>query len=600
MKRNGVLIKKAVSLILSATVCAGLAAPALAKGSYDDMDYITEHVKLSVPQKLAITRPGDDITVSASAYFITGNSDPDSGLTLNGEEVETRGARGSFGVYVALESGVNTFSFKNGSSSARVNIRQGTGDSVSLITDIRGMTPDFDCATFSGESMTLSCVAPSGGTVTAEVGGRSVKLKQAAATSTDGVPATYSAKIAAPDVNGTKELGVVTYTLKFDGKTSHAKSAGSVFVTEEDGTLAVQVKNEAANIYDNESRSAFVAVAKLGAVDNVVKVGGSSYQLATGGWIPKDSVQPLTKTPTLKNKISSAEIERRGSGEYFHLEGTSNPMLRTSFGSDKLHVRLLRTTMANSAQASLEDGIGASKLFSSVDISEKDGYTDLIFNIKETAAPWGYDISYDSGTTVIYAKYAPVLSGGAGSLRGLVIAVDPGHGGTDPGAVGVAGEKAAVEKQINLDTAFAVKKRLESLGAKVILCRTDDSDVSMNDRMRLTRENDCDLFISLHCNSVGYYSDTSKIGGVEAFYYEDSSKKLASTMSSYVSSYTGRSNRGAKFSNFRVTLSTAAPAVLVEMGFLTNPVEYDNMTSKNGVYKVANAVGDGVLAMFNQ
>lgn len=600
MNKNISFIKRMFSLFLSATVCAGLAAPALAKGSYDDMDYITEHVSLSVPKKLAITRPSDDITVSASAYFITGNSDPESRLTLNGEEVATRGVRGSFGVYVALESGVNTFSFKNGKTSARVNIRQGNGDSVSLITDIRSMTPDFDCATFSGETMTLSCVAPSGGTVTAEVGGRSVKLKQAAATSTDGVPATYSAKIAAPNVSGTEKLGAVIYKLKFDGDTSSAKSAGSVFVTEEDGTLAVQVKNESGNIYNNESRSAFVAVAKLGGVDSVVKVGGSSYQLATGGWIPKDSVQPLEKAPTLKNKISSAEIERRGGGEYFRLEGTSNPMFRASLDSEKLYVRLLRTTMTSSAQAALEDAVGSSKLFSEVEISENDGYTDLTFRINAKTAPWGYDISYESGTTVIYAKYAPKLSGGAGSLRGLVIAVDPGHGGTDPGAIGVAGEKAAVEKQINLDTARAVKKRLESLGAKVILCRSDDSDVSMNDRMKTTRENDCDLFISLHCNSVGYYSDTAKIGGVEAFYYEDISKTLAGTMSAYVSSYTGRANRGAKFSNYRVTLSTSTPAVLVEMGFLTNPVEYDNMTSKTGIYQVANAVGDGVLAMFNQ
>lgn len=57
----------------------------------------------------------------------------------------------------------------------------------------------------------------------------------------------------------------------------------------------------------------------------------------------------------------------------------------------------------------------------------------------------------------------------------------------------------------------------------------------------------------------------------------------------------GRQARGAKFSNYRVTLNTFCPSILVEMGFVTNPIEYDNMTSREGIFELANAIGDSII-----
>lgn len=128
------------------------------------------------------------------------------------------------------------------------------------------------------------------------------------------------------------------------------------------------------------------------------------------------------------------------------------------------------------------------------------------------------------------------------------------------------------------------------------MTRSEDENPPINDRMQGTV--DADLFISLHCNSISYDRDTNKAGGTEVYYYEDQSQRLAQILAANVADYTGRTNRGAKFSAFRVTLNTYAPAVLVEMGFLTNPAEYDSMTSRSGIFRTANAVGDGVLAVF--
>ena len=208
------MCRKLISTALAAALCAGVAAPSLAAGGYNDFDAITSHVNLKVPARLTLTRPEKDVSTSAAAYFITGGSDPDEKLTMNGEAVSGRGARGSFGVLVALQKGVNTFVFRNGGRSEEINITRGA-DTPVTITNIRGAAPSFDCATYSGETISLQCTAPSGAQVTATVGGRQVALKQAAATAVAGVPATFSAKTTAGEVDGTRNLGPVTYTMTY-------------------------------------------------------------------------------------------------------------------------------------------------------------------------------------------------------------------------------------------------------------------------------------------------------------------------------------------------------------------------------------------------
>ncbi|MEM1485332.1 N-acetylmuramoyl-L-alanine amidase [Oscillospiraceae bacterium PP1C4] len=596
------LCRKTISITMAAAVCMGLSTVSFAQNSYNDFDYITSHVNLKVPSKLSINRPSENVTTAATAYFITGNSNPEQNLTMNGQKVTTRGVRGSFGVFVSLQSGENTFIFQQGGTKKSVNITRGTSTWAATTKIITSMSPSYDCATTSGKTISLSCIAPSGASVVATVGGRKVTLKQNVATAKANVPAVFSAKTTAGEVKETKNLGPVTYTL--NGKSTF-KSAGSVFLTGSGSNLIVKVKNNAASVYKDEARSAFIETARLGAVDSVSEISDSMYRLSTGGWIPKDSVQPLTKSPTLKNKVSSLSYELEAGGEMVSLAGSSAPMFRAYQNGEKLSIKLFNTSMDNGWADELAAQVSdSSKLFSDVSITQEDGATTFEFILSGKRALWGYDIRYDENYgTYIYAKYKPTLKSGGQPLKsggqplnGVTIAVDAGHGGSDPGALGIPGTAGAMEKQITLASAIAVQKRLESLGANVLMMRTDDSDLSMNDRMTATQNVYADMFISLHGNSIGYSVDANKASGTEVYYFEGIAKSLATSLAGKVSGYTGRINRGAKLSNYRVTLNSYAPSVLVEMGFLSNPAEYDNMTSRKGIFNTANAVGDSVLA----
>lgn len=579
--------KKLCCLTMALVMLCGTSVVSKA-ADYGDKDEITSHVNLKTLRQLSIGRPAGEGSTTANNYFIMGSSDPDLPLEVNGQTITTRGAQGSFGVFVQLQSGVNQFRFVQGEQSAKVSIRKGVSLTSAKINTLRSMVPSYDCATYTGETITLSCVGPAGATISATIAGQTVALTQAVQAE-NGTPADFRATMKAPAVSETKNLGKVTYTMSYNGKTTSQSSEGSVFVTGTESTLVVQVKNNASCIYTGDDMAYYESVAKIGAVDYVTEIGRTCYRLSSGGWIPKETVTPLTGTIAVKNKVTKAELETSSRGETLRLTGTTHPMFRAKQENGALVVRFFNTTGVPTPD--MDD----SRLFSRAKIEAQDGATTITFTPGGTEELWGYDITYKNGVTSIYLKYAPTLGSGSTPLSGVTIAVDAGHGGSDPGALGFPMSKGATEAQINLASAIAVQKRLESLGAEVVMMRTEEEDLTMNDRMTMTRKEDADFFISLHSNSAGYEVDGTKTAGVEAYYYFDTSKAFATYAAKNVSKETGRQARGAKMSNFRVTLNTFCPSILLEMGFLTNPKEYDSMITKNGIYALANAVSDSVL-----
>jgi len=194
-------------------------------------------------------------------------------------------------------------------------------------------------------------------------------------------------------------------------------------------------------------------------------------------------------------------------------------------------------------------------------------------------------------------KYRPKLSGDSSKpLSGVTVAVDAGHGGSDPGALGVTYGHGTTEKDTNLATAVALQKKLELLGAEVIMLRESDATLDLNSRMAAAQAERVDFLISLHSNSVGFSSTASKANGVEVYYYEAISKSLAQNISSGIAGTTGRTARGAKYSNFIMTLNSYAPSVLVEMGFMLNPSDFDSMCSKQGIYNTVTTISDSIIA----
>ncbi len=235
------------------------------------------------------------------------------------------------------------------------------------------------------------------------------------------------------------------------------------------------------------------------------------------------------------------------------------------------------------------------------------------------------------GLSVLVAV-APAYAGERQMAEVHTIVIDPGHGGENKGALGFNG---VYEKVITLEVAQFMKEQLErNTDAKVILTRESDVTVPLERRIRIANEAQADLFISIHCNS----SFSRSPSGIETYVLSDKAldeessklsrrmvkpsglyasasdgaaaavvkemlqyaahgdaKSLAISLQSFLIKRTGAVSRGVKELPAVVLRGAEMPGVVVEMGFVSNPVEAERLSTENYQKKVAYAMVLGII-----
>lgn len=166
------------------------------------------------------------------------------------------------------------------------------------------------------------------------------------------------------------------------------------------------------------------------------------------------------------------------------------------------------------------------------------------------------------------------------------VVIDAGHGGTDVGATG----GGIYEKNITLDVSKKVEAILKQRGYQVVMTRPDDKFVSLQDRVTISENNSPDIFVSIHVNS----SVRPEITGVETHYYHQYSMSLAQTVHSAFASAVQSPNRGLFKSKFYVINHTTCPAILVEIGFISNANERAQLVSEKRKQATAKSIADGI------
>lgn len=172
------------------------------------------------------------------------------------------------------------------------------------------------------------------------------------------------------------------------------------------------------------------------------------------------------------------------------------------------------------------------------------------------------------------------------------IVIDAGHGGTDCGAI----RNNINEKDITLDVSKQVRDMLVKKGYQVQMTRDTDKFVSLQDRVAISENYSPEIFVSIHVNS----STGTEASGVETHYYHQESIMLAQTIHASIASAINSRNRGLFKSKFYVINHTTAPAILVEIGFLSNDAERAQLVSPTRKQATAKAIVEGVENYFNQ
>lgn len=205
-----------------------------------------------------------------------------------------------------------------------------------------------------------------------------------------------------------------------------------------------------------------------------------------------------------------------------------------------------------------------------------------------------------------YKKQSYNVSSDAKSvLKGKIICIDPGHGGTDVGAIGHIGGKDVYEKNITLSIAFPLRDMLTSAGAKVVMTRDTDKDVygpwadadpELQARCDIANEAHADAFVSIHIDSFS----NSSVDGTTAYYNAKSSKDLLLAQMMHQATMNSLSipDRGVKSNDFYVNVYTTMPSVLMEMGFITNDHRVKMLTSSWGPRGIAQSLFNGLVNYF--
>lgn len=196
----------------------------------------------------------------------------------------------------------------------------------------------------------------------------------------------------------------------------------------------------------------------------------------------------------------------------------------------------------------------------------------------------------------------PVLSWG---LAARVVVIDPGHGGVDPGAVGPGG---TLEKDVTLAVSLRLARLLEAAGARVILTRRTDTDLStpgkslvarkredLDNRLELARENGAQLYVSIQANAFGTIWT-----GAQTFYHPGSveGEKLAKGIQAELRRVMGNTTRQAKALDpyiLRRLQEMGIPAAMVEVGFLSNPGEERLLGNPEYQERLAYAIYAGIV-----
>lgn len=178
-----------------------------------------------------------------------------------------------------------------------------------------------------------------------------------------------------------------------------------------------------------------------------------------------------------------------------------------------------------------------------------------------------------------------------------LIVVDPGHGGSDPGAIGT--KTRVTESELVLRAGLMLKEKLESKGFKVYMTREKEEYVDLYQRPNIANKLNADLFVSIHINAFS----SPSAQGIEVLYAEDPSRdnySFAKIAKDYLITYLNRVDRGVKNRSRLVVLkNTTMPAILTELGFLTNPEEEKMLSSDKYLENAANAIFKSIIDQIN-
>ncbi|MCL1988097.1 MAG: family 10 glycosylhydrolase [Firmicutes bacterium] len=300
---------------------------------------------------------------------------------------------------------------------------------------------------------------------------------------------------------------------------------------------------------------------------------GSWLLLSNGGWIEADSAEQNRERSVVENILRGGTFARDGHLELisWQISRGAPPIVRTVFEENELtlyfgmHTAPPQMNVAQPPETSLFESMHSG-------VTE-DGIPYITFVAREDSRINGYYLSeVNTRLRLTVMSPRPLYQNWRTPFNGFTFVIDPGHGGSDYGAIGPMGRDLA-EKHIVLANSEKLAERLEFLGAEVILTRdNNDDDLTLHDRVLISHNVMPDMFISMHANSIAETTNAEDIRGFTVWYRNETSHFAAATFLDRLHDVNPLSNRWIQTNqaNFYVCRPSWTPSILLEASFMPN------------------------------
>ncbi len=565
---------------------------------YEDAFSVSESVPFT-GRGISFSFPRNSYSTTLPFVFVLASSDPSVPVYSETGKV-ARTKSGFFSIHQALNYGANRLTLsQNGEQYTLVINRVQNNSSNDLGRFMIKSTVPAKAeiaAARSGKKLDLQVVAPSGSVVSASIGGQTVRLNAQGSVSGSGeyIAQTYTGTYTMPVVRDGEEMqkiGTIIFTCTRNEKSVSAEG-GELFVIPENLHLKATVVKDYSFLKISPTSSFYEDYLNTnrGMEDEIIAQQGKYYQLAFGGWIHEDNIA-IEKSAALSAASIGAVSSESKDGRFEILFPVSRSVpIHAKIKDGALEISLFH--LASSGTASLAEN----PLFSAIRKTPSGDRTVFSLSLYNVENFYGFDYTYtDSG--ILFSFTLPQkLPDSETPLQGKRIIVDAGHGGNDSGALGyLSGHN---EKDLNLSVALALSEKLKALGAEVFLTRSDDTAVSLNERMDFLNEIHPDFCVSVHHNSVVESSDTNAARGVLGLYWSDAGLGLAKPLQQSVRQALSAYNYGVNAQELALCRNYKFPQALLELGFICSPAEYERQLRADYADTCAEAIANGVLEYY--
>lgn len=557
---------------------------------------------------LTVVYPPEQHQTTADRIFLIGTASPEQPVQVNGQAIDSRSADGHFAPSFPLSLGENTFTLTQGDETLTLTVTRLSNVPMApagVAFAGGSLLPAVDIARQPNELVCFSAIAPANARVSVNLAGETIPLT--AQTSAMVLPANFavlvgdnapSAVPSAIQYEGCTQFdapgnyGVPQFQLALNGKAVTQLGSGGVTVLPPTPFQIAEVINPTGTARTGPSTS-YSRITPLPSGTRAAITGreGDWLRLDYGGWIQASETRIFTSTAPPRSLIRSAQSQQiPGWTEVLFPLQVAVPVNVTQT-DDRLTLTLYNTT-AQTDTIYFDTNPVIERMDWRPILPDQAEYT---FHFR-TDQQWGYNLRYDGTTLVLSLRHPPQPNADA-PLANTTILLDPGHGGEELGARGPTGYP---EKDVNLVVSTLLRDELEARGARVVMTRETDVAVSLRDRIDQINQLEPTLALSIHYNALPDNGDALNTAGIGAFWYDAQAHDLAEFLHNYLVENLNRDSYGVYWNNLALTRPHVAPTVLLELGFMINPTEFEWITDPESQQQLVTTLADGIEAWLTQ